>query len=139
MPTTSGGSPSRCWRSPACSAPTRRWRCAVSWSTACARSCNARQGEERASRLKGPGPLTGIAAGLGVGALAGLARASRVRWRPVAGTTLTTVGVLIAANGPMTVLGITDPRTWSATDWLSDLVPHVAYAVVVERTMDALA
>ena len=32
-PTTSGGSPSRCWPSPACSAPTPRWRCAASSST----------------------------------------------------------------------------------------------------------
>jgi len=50
---------------------------------------------------------------------------------------VTGVVVLIAANGPMTVLGITDPRTWSTTDWLSDLVPHLAYAAVVETTMDA--
>ena len=37
----------------------------------------------------------------------------------------------------MTVLGITDPRTWSATDWLSDVVPHLAYATVVKATMEA--
>ena len=93
--------------------------------------------ETRANRLQGLGSLTGIAAGTGVGALAGLARASGVRLRPVVGTALTTVGVLIAANGPMTVLGITDPRTWSAADWLSDLVPHVAYSAVVTATLDA--
>jgi len=44
--------------------------------------------------------------------------------------------VLVASNGPMTVLGITDPRTWSATDWVSDVVPHLAYAAVVRTTMD---
>src|SRR3712207_8614684 len=48
-----------------------------------------------------------------------------------------TLGVLVAANGPMTVLGITDPRTWSATDWASDIVPHLAYGAVVKTTMDA--
>ena len=37
----------------------------------------------------------------------------------------------------MTVLGVTDPRTWSAVDWISDLVPHLAYAAVVTTTMDA--
>ena len=95
------------------------------------------QGETRANRLQGLGPLTGIAAGLGVGALAGLARATGVRVRPLVGTALTTAGVLIAANGPMTVLGITDPRTWSALDWLSDVVPHVAYSAVVTATLDA--
>ena len=95
------------------------------------------QGETRANRLQGLGPLTGIAAGVGVGVLTGLARASGVRLPAFAGTALTTVGVLIAANGPMTVLGITDPRTWSPADWLSDLVPHVAYSAVVRATLDA--
>ena len=35
------------------------------------------------------------------------------------------------------VLGVTDPRTWSAADWVSDVVPHLAYAWVVQATMDA--
>ena len=60
-----------------------------------------------------------------------------LRSQPLVGTALTTLGVLVAANGPMTVLGITDPRTWSATEWISDVVPHLAYGVVVKRTMDA--
>jgi hypothetical protein len=94
-------------------------------------------GEKRQNRIAGLGPLTGLAAGIGVGVLAGLVRAAGHRSRPLAGTALTTAGVLIAANGPMTVLGITDPRTWSATDWVSDLVPHLAYAVVVQTTLDA--
>lgn len=94
------------------------------------------QGETRANRLQGLGPLTGIAAGIGVGSLAGLARASGVRLRPLVDLALTTVGVLVAANGPMTALGITDPRSWSAADWLSDVVPHVAYSAVVTATLD---
>jgi hypothetical protein len=93
--------------------------------------------EKRQNRLQGLGPLTGLVAGVGVGVLAGLARAAGFRSQPPVGTALTTVGVLIAANGPMTVLGITDPRTWSTTDWVSDVVPHLAYAVVVRTTMDA--
>ncbi|WP_202925982.1 hypothetical protein [Goekera deserti] len=52
------------------------------------------------------------------------------------GTTLTTVGVLVGTNGPMTALGVTDPRTWSATDRVSDVVPHLAYAAVVRATLD---
>jgi len=91
-------------------------------------------GERRASRVEGLGALTGLVAGVGVGGLFGLARAAGFR----AGTLLTTVAVLVSTNGPMTVLGVTDPRTWSRTDWLSDLVPHLAYAAVVTTTMDAL-
>jgi hypothetical protein len=93
--------------------------------------------ETRQNRVQGLGPLTGLAAGVGVGLVVGLVRALGVRTRPLVGTALITGGVLVAANGPMTVLGITDPRSWSATDWASDVVPHVAYAAVVKATMDA--
>jgi hypothetical protein len=95
------------------------------------------EGQTRENRVQGLGPLTGLAAGVGVGVLGGLARASGYRSAKPLGTVLTTLAVLVAANGPMTALGITDPRTWSATDWLSDLVPHVAYGLVVKNTMDA--
>jgi hypothetical protein len=95
------------------------------------------EGETRENRLQGLGPMTGLVAGVGVGVVTGLARAAGLRSQPLVGTALTTLGVLVAANGPMTVLGITDPRTWSATDWISDVVPHLAYGAVVKRTMDA--
>jgi len=93
--------------------------------------------EKRSNRLQGLGPLTGLVAGVGVGVLAGLFRAAGFRSSPPVGVALTTAGVLVAANGPMTVLGVTDPRTWSATDWVSDLVPHLVYGLVVKTTMDA--
>lgn len=92
------------------------------------------EGERRASRLEALGALTGLVAGVGVGGLLGLARAAGFR----AGTLLTTATVLVSTNGPMTVLGVTDPRTWSPVDWISDLVPHLAYAAVVTTTLDAL-
>src|SRR3954451_4630993 len=91
------------------------------------------EGDRRAGRVEGLGALTGLVAGIGVGGLFGLARAAGFR----AGTLLTTATVLVSTNGPMTVLGITDPRTWSRTDWISDLVPHLAYGAVVASTMDA--
>jgi len=91
----------------------------------------------RENRKQGLGPLMGLMAGIGVGVLGGLARASGYRSARPVGIGLTTLGVLVVANGPMTVLGVTDPRTWSATDWLSDVVPHLAYGAVVKTTMDA--
>jgi hypothetical protein len=94
-------------------------------------------GETRDNRVQGLGPLMGLVAGIGVGVLGGLARASGFRSAKPGGIALTTAGVLVAANGPMTVLKVTDPRTWSAADWISDLVPHLAYGVVVKTTMDA--
>jgi len=93
--------------------------------------------EVRRNRVQGLGPLTGLVAGIGVGVVTGLVRAAGFRSSPPVGTALTTAGVLVVANGPMTVLGITDPRQWSATDWLSDVVPHVVYGLVLKATMDA--
>ena len=91
----------------------------------------------RSNRVQALGPLTGILAGVGFGAFVGLVRALGYRSQPLVGTGLITAGVLVCTNGPMTVLGVTDPRTWSATDWVSDVVPHLAYAAVVKATMDA--
>jgi hypothetical protein len=93
--------------------------------------------ETRQNRIQGLGPMTGLVAGVGVGMAVGLVRSLGFRSQPLVGTGLITAGVLVAANGPMTVLGITDPRTWSTADWLSDVVPHLAYAGVVKTTMDA--
>jgi hypothetical protein len=95
------------------------------------------EGDTRQNRIQGLGPITGLATGVGVGVVVGLVRAAGYRSQPLVGTLLTTLGVLVAANGPMTVLGITDPRTWSGTDWASDIVPHLAYGAVVKTTMDA--
>jgi hypothetical protein len=46
-----------------------------------------------------------------------------------------TVGALLVGNGPMTILGITDPRSWSTTDWASDVVPHLAYGTVTAAVL----
>jgi hypothetical protein len=95
------------------------------------------EGEKRQNRVLALGALTGLVSGIGVGALVGLVRAAGFRSSPPVGTALITAGVMLATNGPMTVLGVTDPRTWSATDWVSDVAPHLAYGLVLETTMDA--
>lgn len=95
-------------------------------------------GRKRENRIMGLAPLTGIAAGVGMGVLLGLSRA--VGWRPgmvVSGVTAT-VGALIGTNGPMTALGVTDPRTWGAKDWVADILPHVAYAAVTVAVVEGL-
>ena len=83
---------------------------------------------KRENRLEALGALSGLAAGVGTGLLLGGLRAAG--WRPGSrGTFALTSGVvLVAGNGPMTVLGVTDPRTWDANSWATDLVPHLAYA-----------
>ena len=94
--------------------------------------------DTRGNRVSALGALTGILAGVGVGVALGAARA--VGWRPgpVAAGVVTGAGALLAGNGPMTVLGVTDPRSWAATDWISDLVPHLAYGAVAGPVLHRL-
>lgn len=94
--------------------------------------------EEHANRLAGLGPLSGLAAGLGVGAVLGLTRA--LGWRPglLLGTVVAGAGAMAGADGPMAMLGVTDPRAWAAKDWAADVVPHLAYGVVTAAVLQAL-
>jgi len=95
-------------------------------------------GEDRDNRLAGLGPLAGIVTGVGVGTLLGLARGLGWRPSPAVGAVVATVLVLIGANGPMTALGLTDPREWDLDAWLTDVVPHVVYGAVTAATLDGL-
>lgn len=96
------------------------------------------QGDDRDNRVSALGALTGIAAGIGTGLLLGAARGAG--FRP--GTPLTaataTAAVLVASNGPMTAVGVSDPRSWGAADWISDVIPHAAYAVTTAAVLEAL-
>jgi len=91
--------------------------------------------EARDNRIAGLGPLIGLASGVSVGALLGFARSAG--WRPglLASGLAATVGALVGSNGPMVVLGVTDPRTWGAKDWVSDGIPHLAYGVVTASVL----
>jgi len=96
------------------------------------------EGKVRANRVQGLGPLAGLVAGVGIGGLLGAARGAG--WRPtlLTGSTVATMGALIGTNGPMTALGVTDPRTWPASAWAADIVPHLAYGVVTAAVLDRL-
>jgi hypothetical protein len=95
-------------------------------------------GDVLASRISGLGALTGYAAGIGMGMLLGLAYA--LGWRPglLVATLVASAIALVGTNGPMTVLGVTDPRTWSLVDWISDLVPHLGYGIVTALVLHYL-
>jgi hypothetical protein len=94
--------------------------------------------DTRENRISGLGPLTGQLAGVGIGGLLGLIRAAG--WRPglVVSTAVATVGAMVGTSGPMTVLGVTDPRTWPAKSWVVDIVPHLAYGAVTAAVMERL-
>jgi hypothetical protein len=91
----------------------------------------------RENRLAGLGPLAGLATGVAVGMAYGAWDAAVGRPRSLGGPLLATVGAMLVANGPMTAMGLTDPRSWSAPDWLSDVVPHLAYGWVTATTYAA--
>jgi len=95
-------------------------------------------GDVLAKRISGLGALTGYAAGIGMGVILGLAYA--LGWRPglLVATLVATAIALIATNGPMTVLGVTDPRTWGVVGWISDLIPHVGYGAVTALVLHCL-
>jgi hypothetical protein len=95
-------------------------------------------GAEWDNRIEGLAPLTGIVSGVGTGSVLGVARASGLRRGVVAATGAATALALVGTNGPMTVLGITDPRSWSATDWVSDVVPHLVYGFVTAAVLHGL-
>ena len=86
--------------------------------------------DQRAARLEGLGPLSGLGVGLGVGALAGLLRALGlkvpIRLAPVA----VGLGAMAVSDGVMTAVGITDPRTWTPSSVAQDAVPHLVYGAV---------
>jgi hypothetical protein len=97
-------------------------------------------GEEdtRKNRVAGLGPLNGIFVGVGIGAVLGLARTAG--WRPHVLTAglVTGLGAMAATDGSMAALGVSDPRTWTLMDWLSDVVPHLAYGLATAAVAQAL-
>ncbi|GAB3213403.1 hypothetical protein ACQEU5_18930 [Marinactinospora thermotolerans] len=91
------------------------------------------EGEEADNRRSGWGALLGYATGVGVGLLYATAVRRRTPWAIDAAAL--TVAAMVGSTAPMTLLGITDPRRWSATDWLSDLLPHLAYGTVAAAAL----
>jgi hypothetical protein len=87
--------------------------------------------DSRQHRVEGIAALLGTVTGVGVGVVLASVDES-LDWSlsrlPVPGVGLGLAALaMVAANGPMTLLGVTDPRTWTAADWVSDVAPHVAY------------
>jgi hypothetical protein len=107
-------------------------------------SSNGPDSEAAANRRSGLAGLLGIAAGLGTGAAYGLLRARLGKDIPrdIPLPVLAAVAALGADAGtlvPMAALGVSDPRSWSATSWISDIVPHLAYGAVTALVFEALS
>lgn len=94
--------------------------------------------EQRQNRVQGLAPLTGVGAGVGVGLLVGAVRATGWRPGPLVTMLLATAGAMVGGNGPMAALGVSNPRSWAAKDWLADVVPHLAYGAVTAGVLIGL-
>lgn len=92
----------------------------------------------RGALLRRTGSVLGVGAGVAAGIGTGLVR-SRLR-SDSAALTAALAGALamLVGNAPMTVLGVTDPRTWSTEDWAADLVPHTMYGLAAAAVWHAL-
>lgn len=90
------------------------------------------------SRDEAYGALAGLATGVGVGAVAGLVRGSGIRLPFLAEAAVVGFGAMAATDGPMAVLEVTDLTTWGTTDWVRDVVPHLAYGAAVVAALRGL-
>ena len=96
--------------------------------------------ESAGNRRSGLGALLGYGVGLGVGGAYGLLR-SRLpgQLRPRAAAVGLGLAAMAASDLPAAALGVTDPRTWGAAGWASDLLPHLAYGLATAAVYEALA
>ena len=94
------------------------------------------EGKPRRNRASALGPLAGYWDGLLLGVGWSILAPSHAS--ALSGTAALTAGAMVGSNGPLIALGITDPRSWSRDDWLTDLVPHLAYGLATTATVAAL-
>ena len=85
----------------------------------------------RRNRLEGLGALAGIATGAGVGAVTGQLQDAVRRLGPLAGPAVIGGLAMLVTDLTTAGFGVSDPRTWDASSWLSDVVPHLAFGAVV--------
>ncbi len=96
------------------------------------------EGDTRANRLSGLGPLLGLATGVGIGAAYGAVTELTGRPHPFAGAAAVGAAAMAGTSAPMALLGVSDPREWGAEAWLADAIPHLAYGAVTGLTYDAM-
>ena len=89
------------------------------------------------NRESGLGALLGYGTGLGAAVAYALAAREHRVPRPAAALALSALA-LLGSNGPLTALGLTDPRRWTTADWVSDILPHLAYGTVAAAVDGAL-
>jgi hypothetical protein len=86
-----------------------------------------RQGEHAEHRREALGELAGYATGTLIGVAYGVAYPVARHLPPAWRSAAVGLAAMAATDGVSAALRATDPRSWSAADWASDIVPHLAY------------
>lgn len=89
----------------------------------------------RDNRRTALGALSGTATGVAVGVVASIARSAGIRLPNVVGSAATAALAMAAADVPLGLLGVSDPRSWSRADWVAEAVPHLAYGLTVHAAI----
>ncbi|WP_043621030.1 hypothetical protein [Nonomuraea candida] len=95
------------------------------------------EGERADHRKEALGALLGYTTGAGAALCYGLLT-SRRRPPCPAGVLALTALAMTGSNAPLTALGVTNPREWPASAWVSDLLPHLAYGVTAYAAYELL-
>jgi hypothetical protein len=96
------------------------------------------EGEARENRKTAIGTLMGYATGASAGVVYGGLRPV-LRGLPTApAAVLVGLATMAATDASSASLGVTDPRSWTLSDWLSDVVPHLAFGAGLVAAYDAL-
>ncbi|MCW3843090.1 hypothetical protein ONA70_23600 [Micromonospora yasonensis] len=93
--------------------------------------------QQATNRRSGLGALLGYATGIAAGAAFGFLAARRRLPLPLAAGLLGS-GVMATTDGSIAALGVSNPRTWRRSDWVSDIVPHLAYGMATAATLRRL-
>ncbi|MEV4755197.1 hypothetical protein AB0J86_08790 [Micromonospora sp. NPDC049559] len=93
--------------------------------------------DRAANRRSALGALLGYGVGVSVPVVLTLLVGPRRVPLPVAAGLLG-AGTMLATDAGLAALRVSDPRSWSGADWLSDAVPHLAYGFAAALTLRRL-
>ena len=96
--------------------------------------------ETTQNRESGIGSLLGFVNGLGVGALYGVIRSQFDEDAvsiPLAGVVVG-LAAMAASDVPLITSGVSDPKSWGVSGWVSDVVPHLIYGLVTAVAHETL-
>ncbi|MFI6760987.1 hypothetical protein ACIBF5_17810 [Micromonospora sp. NPDC050417] len=89
--------------------------------------------DRAANRRSALGTLLGYGTGVGTAVLISVLGAGR-RWPLPVAAVLLGGAAMFSADATLATLKVSDPRTWSRSDWLSDAIPHLAYGFAAAAT-----